>query len=217
MKILNTEKEDYHLHSFNFSDGLSTIDEIARFAGEIGMKKIAITDHSQFCLDKSVYGKKSARTIVTRWKNVFNDVEVIFGVEGDLINEDGDCCFDIQGKEGDFRILSYHREIYAGNHSKVADGFIKAIQRYHDKISVIGHLCAGLNHDDALRVIKEANKHKVPLELNAKYFLFDPEKWRVLLDNAEQIYINSDAHTLWELKTRRKDAREKLREMGYPA
>jgi hypothetical protein len=38
---------------------------------------------------------------------------VIFGVEGDLLNEKGDVCFEIQGQKPDFIILSAHYECYA--------------------------------------------------------------------------------------------------------
>jgi histidinol phosphatase-like PHP family hydrolase len=51
VKILNTMGEDYHMHSINYSDGMNTIDEIVQYAGKIGLKKITITDHSQFMLD----------------------------------------------------------------------------------------------------------------------------------------------------------------------
>ena len=51
MKILNSIHEDYHVHSLNYSDGLNTIDEIAEYAGKIGLKKIIITDHSQAVID----------------------------------------------------------------------------------------------------------------------------------------------------------------------
>ncbi len=95
MKILNTLYEDYHVHSLNYSDGMNTIDEVVKFAWESGMKKLVFTDYSQFVLDKNHIGFKNRRSHITRWKNVFNDVDVLFGVEWDLMNESGECCFDI--------------------------------------------------------------------------------------------------------------------------
>jgi histidinol phosphatase-like PHP family hydrolase len=96
MKLLNTIHEDYHIHSLNFSDGMNTIDEIAQYAGKMGMKKIAITDHSQKVLDRANITLKNRRPKMSERKNVHNDVEVIFGVEADLLDEEGNCCFDIQ-------------------------------------------------------------------------------------------------------------------------
>ena len=81
MEIVNNEFEDFHMHSLTFSDGLNSIDEIVKFAGDIGLKKIAITDHCQAYLDARGYVKKSSYGIIKRWQNVFNEVEVIFGIE----------------------------------------------------------------------------------------------------------------------------------------
>ena len=85
MDIVNKEHEDFHIHSFTFSDGLNTIDEIVKFAGHIGLKKIAITDHCQAYLDGRGYIKKSGYGIVKRWQNVFKDVEVIFGIAASIV------------------------------------------------------------------------------------------------------------------------------------
>ena len=217
MKILNTEKEDYHVHSMNYSDGLSTIDEIARFAGEIGMKKIVICDHSQALIDKDQLAKKTFRSIALRWKNVFNDVDISFGVEADVLNEKGDICSNIGGEEGSFLILSYHDYLFKGNKKKAADAFIKAIERYHDKINIIGHVVLGLTEQEAERVIKVANKYKIPCELNCKYFFKYPDAWGVLFRTADKVYVNSDAHTLYEIKELRKQAWNRLKEMRIVA
>jgi histidinol phosphatase-like PHP family hydrolase len=69
------------------------------------LKEIAITDHSDLIMQKSLlpnndprYGfyPSGARYSVKRWQNVHNDVKVLFGVEGDVINEQGEVCFTIQ-------------------------------------------------------------------------------------------------------------------------
>ena len=96
------------MHSINFSDGFNTIDEIVTFAGKIGLSKIAITDHNQAYLDKKNFPRRSYRNIINRWQNVFNDVEVAFGVEADILNSKGDVCMDIQGSQSDLVILSTH-------------------------------------------------------------------------------------------------------------
>lgn len=215
MQIINTEKEDYHLHSSNFSDGLNSIDEITAFAGTLGMRKIVITDHSQATLDKFNFARRTFRSIIKRWRNVHNSVDVSFGVEADLLNEQGDICSEIDGHEGEFIVLSYHREVYRSPASTVATGFLRAIEKYRAKINLVGHVCEGISSEAAAQVIGAANKYQVPLELNAKYYLGNPEAWKVLLDNTERFYINSDAHTLWELKTRRADARALLERSGY--
>lgn len=215
MQILNTEKEDYHLHSVTFSDGFNTIDEIVQFAGTIGMKEIVITDHSQAALDAHQYHKKTSRAIIQRWQNVFNDVSVKFGVEADLLNEDGDICDHISGHKADFLVLSYHRTVFKGDKSKVADAFVKALERHKDRINLIGHVCLGQSVEDYMKVVETANALSIPAEINARYYLKDPDHWQAFLKNIRLTYINSDAHTLWELKNRRLDARKALKETGF--
>jgi histidinol phosphatase-like PHP family hydrolase len=215
MNILNPGPEDYHIHSITFSDGWNSVDEIVRYAGDIGLTKIAICDHSMALLKAEGLITKTYRSPCKRWQNVFNDVTVIFGVEADLLNTSGDVCLEIQGLEGDFIILSYHEEVFKSESNKIANGFINAIKRYHEKIDCIGHICYGIDNADALTVIKAANEYNIPLELNAKYFVKNPENWRVLLDNAARLYINSDSHLLSDLRDLRPQAFEILQQMKY--
>ena len=225
MKILNTEKEDYHVHSFNFSDGMSDIDEIVKFAGQLGMKKLVITDHSQAGIDAHGEPKKASRSLLkgeNRWFNVFNDVEISFGVEADLLDEEGNICDHIQGVRGDFIILSYHEEVFKGDPKKVTQAFIKAIEKYHDKIHCIGHIYAFIKETgiDIAKIVACANKYKIPFELNCRYITSgkhkaDMEALKVMLDKAESIYVNSDAHTLWELKELRNLGFKFLKDNGF--
>jgi len=213
MKILNTEQEDYHVHSSNFSDSWNSVDEVVKYAGSIGMKKIVFCDHSQACLNYHKMSKRVFRSAIYRWKNVHNDVDVSFGVEADLLNSDGDICSHIDGVEGDFIILSYHDDVYSGK--DVVEGFLKAIDRFHEKIDLIGHVCCGISTEGALRIIQQANKYNIPCELNAKYFEKYPDVWDVLFKNADSIYVNSDAHVLNDLRDLRKNAFKRLKELGY--
>ena len=215
MKILNPGQEDYHIHSINFSDGWNTVDEIVRYAGEIGLKKIAICDYSEAVMKIDGFARKTYRFPFKRWQNVFNDVAVIFGVEADLLNTSGDVCMEIDGMAGNFTILSYHDEMFKTSSDKIAGSFIAAIKKYRDKIDCIGHICLGLDAADALRVVNTANEYNIPLELNAKYFVKNPENWRVLLDNAARLYVNSDAHVLSDLRDLRPQAFQILKQMKY--
>lgn len=216
MKIINLENEDYHIHSFNFSDGWNTIDEIVRYSCEIGMKKIAICDHSGAWLKKKNFQRKVYRSPLDRWSNVLNSVDVILGVEADLLNSEGDICDYIDSNiPENFIILSYHHSVFESGAELAANAFIKAIQRHHSKINIIGHVCEGLNEEDAKKVIFEANRFGIPLELNAKYFLRDADKWRVLLDNAQKIYVNSDGHVLKDIRDLRKESFQVLKNRGY--
>ncbi len=120
MEIVNPGKEDYHIHSLNYSDGMNTIDEIVKYAGDINFKKIAITDHCQVHIEKRKFVLKNYYSMLERWENVHNEVEVRFGVEADLLNENGDVCMDIQGITPQIIILSSHpAPVYSGDPNKI--------------------------------------------------------------------------------------------------
>jgi histidinol phosphatase-like PHP family hydrolase len=81
-RIINDPYSDYHIHSV-LSDGTATIEEIVQYAGKIGMKEIAITDHSDFMVEilKERCGlmpSGGARYALNSRENVHNEVKVIF-------------------------------------------------------------------------------------------------------------------------------------------
>ena len=220
MKILNTIHEDYHTHSINYSDGMNTIDEIVQHAGKIGLKKITITDHSQFEQDQAGFARRNRRSFTRRWVNIHNDVEVFFGIEGDLMDDEGNCCFDIQGVEPDFCILSCHHSCYKGDLKNITQAYINAIHKYQDKIKCMGHICDfhTSGYLDVEAVAKALNQYQIPIELNC-YSLHtkktDLEKLDQLLSLIEWwVYVNSDMHTLNDFSYRQAGF-DYLKEKGY--
>ena len=226
-KFINLDARDYHMHTSTFSDGLNTIEEIVQFAWKIGLTEVAITDHSQACLEMFMKHHKFyrawARWTLPHWKNVHNDVNVIFWVEWDLLNESGDVSFDIQWIEGDFLILSAHSDIYQWDPQTVTEGTIKAIERYHEKIRFIGHPCNNADfwkYYDIERLVECANTYKIPLEFNAKNLLLGKtniDKLHILFEKADRLYLNSDAHTLYQLREARPFALQFLKDNNYIA
>ncbi|MBI2103297.1 PHP domain-containing protein [Candidatus Woesearchaeota archaeon] len=224
MEIINPDGRDYHMHSLNYSDGLNTIDELVIFAGRFGLEEIAITDHSDAALKASGLAMKTYRGIVQkegRWQNIHNDVRVIFGVEGDILNENGDICDTIQGKEGDFLVLSLHKEVYQGDFSRVTEAYCRALEHFAAKIKVLGHPCIKApyqQHLDIVAVTELANQLGVAMEFNCANLVnekTDKKQEDKMLTRAERVYVNSDAHTLHELKTARAEGFAFLREYWY--
>jgi len=220
MKIISTIDEDHHLHSFNFSDGMNTIDTIVEMAPSFGLKKITITDHSQALLDHFNYARKCSRSVaIKRWENIYNDIVVNFGVEADLLDENGTICDHIQGKSSDGIILAAHKEIYRGNKDLMTQGYIRAIKQNHEKIMFIGHLDAKIYapYVDVAKVIEVANNYGIPLEFNCANHIddgkIDRDNQKILLAKADKIIVNSDAHTLNELRDLRKIGYDFLRKM----
>ncbi len=219
MRIVNPGREDFHIHSSNFSDGLNSIDEIVQYAGKLGLAKIAITDHSQATLDSDGIGKKTFRSIIYRWKNVFNKVEVIFGVEADLLNRDGDVCFDIQGVESDFVVLSAHDRVFQNKPKRITEAYLNAITQYHKKINCIGHPDSKLfaKDVDIEQVIGAANDYGIPMEFNTGNLLSGKSDLRLLkkiLARANKVMVNSDTHVLADLKYNRAAGFEYLEKQG---
>ncbi|MFZ1291639.1 MAG: PHP domain-containing protein [Melioribacteraceae bacterium] len=221
MEIINPGNEDYHIHSINFSDGLNTIDEIVKFAGEIGLTKIAITDHNQVYLDTRNFPRKSYRGIIKRWKNVFNNVEVQFGIEADILNSNGDICMDIQGDESELIILSTHQSPpYQEDSKTITLGYLNSIERYHDKIKFLGHPCSVYHGEnvDIIAVTELCNKYQIPMEVNGANLSTNRTnltKLKQMLKLVDRIYVNSDSHTLYELKTVRQIAFQYLKGNGF--
>ena len=224
MKILNPWNTwDFHMHSINFSDGLNTIDELVVHAGKIWLKKIAITDHSQTAIDLSWLRKKNIRSVCSSWRNIHNDVEVIFWVEWDIIDDIWGACLHIQKIEWNFTLLSLHPYgTYSWDSKNITEAYIRAIQSNPWKIDCIAHPCMKMpwlsEHLDIQKLVTFCNENKIPLELNGKNLLHgrtDIEKLKIMLNKANEIYVNSDAHTLYELYEARKFAFDWLKENGY--
>lgn len=221
VKVLNTIHEDYHIHSLNYSDGMNTVDEIVQYAGKIWMKKIVITDHSQALIDTEWLAKKHWRTTIKRRKNVHNDVEVSFGIEWDLLDEEGNCCFDVWWIESDFCILSCHPEVFKGDLKNITQAYINAIHKYHDKIKCIGHIYHNKTSQylDIEEVVKVLNQYQIPIELNCSYLAVsgwtNEEKLDKLLSIVEAwVYVNSDLHVLNDFHNRQLGF-DYLKEKGF--
>lgn len=221
MEIINPGNEDYHMHSINFSDGLNTIDEIVKFAGDIGLNKIAITDHNQTYLEKRGFARRTYRNIIKRWRNMFNDVEVHFGIEADILNKNGDVCMEIQGEQSDLIILSTHPSPpFEDEPKNITQAYLNAIERFHNKISFLGHPCSVYYGDyiDIEKVTDLCNNYDIPMEVNGANILTNrtnTNNLKKMLNMVDKIYINSDSHTLFELKYARPAAIQYLNENGF--
>ncbi len=147
-------------------------------------------------------------------------MEVIFGVEGDLLDAEGNCCFEIHRQESDFRILSLHSATYQGDLKRVTQSYLNAIAKYHEQIDLIGHpfytkTCEFLEVESFVDCL---NQYGIPLEIDTAYLRkerTDLNKLKYALEHLETgVYVNSDMHTFgdWE---QRKAGFELLRKRGF--
>lgn len=226
MKIMNSAGYgDFHLHSSTLSDGLNSIDEIAVQAGLMDYTKIAITDHNREYLYRHDFKNNTHYSIIAsgRWKNIHNSVEIVFGVEADLLNENGDICHDIQSHFPEFIVLSAHEKIYSGSPGSIKQAYLNAIERHGSKINVLGHLCVKqfadrLTLDDMADIVAAANRAGIALELNCANLTTNKTSLphlNVMLSACQCLYVNSDAHTLHELKSLRQTGFSYLKDHGF--
>ena len=200
MKLINPES-DLHTHSLQFSDGLNTIDELVWMAGKLGLKKLAITDHS----DARPRSLISYRVVLNRYRNVINDVEVVFGVEADLLNDDGDICTTIQKQESEFVLLSAHPDTFKGNPERITEAWLKAMERHHERLQFLGHPCDYFPHIGIARVTRAANEYSIPLEIDTSNLtagITDMKLSDEMVALADRIVVNTDAHSLADMTTR---------------
>ena len=221
MRLVNDpNREDYHMHTDTFSDGENTAEEIVGVAGEIGLTKIAITDHSRMILDSYIRNwevdmepKEDRDKFKERWQGKHaNGVKVIIGLEADLLDGEGNICdynWDPRFKE-DWLILSAHEYGYKGHPAEVMQGYLKAIQRHGERIKIIGHPYCSRDFatDTNMRELaKAANDHGIAGEINGKCLRGDITDYDLLnemLEHFDRIVINSDAHSLNSLRYGRK-------------
>jgi histidinol phosphatase-like PHP family hydrolase len=216
---------DYHIHSSSISDGMNSIDEIVIQAGKLKYKEIAITDHNREYLDFYNFHPKTHYSIIAsgRWKNLYNDVKTIFGVEADLLNEKGDICDDIQNFTPEFIILSAHQKIYRGKPSKIKEGYFNAIKRYKEKIKFLGHLCTKqfseyLTAKDIIEIVSRAKEASISVELNCANLVNGKtceRNLKALLSCCDSLYVNSDAHTLYEFVNLRREGFKYLKSHDF--
>jgi len=226
MKIRNDiTAGDYHIHSSTISDGMNSIDEIVIEAGKLNYKEIAITDHNQEYLNCYNFSARTHYSIISsgRWKNIHNNVHVVFGVEADILNENGDICDTIQNISPEFMILSAHQSIYSGNPNLLKNGYLNAINRYGSKIKLLGHLCLQqfsdyLNSKDIVEIVSAANEAGISLELNCANLVNNKTcetSLKAMLSCCRSLYVNSDAHTLYEFINVRKEGFKYLKSNNF--
>jgi DNA polymerase (family 10) len=194
-------KGDLHMHS-TWSDGGSSIEDMAVKSAELGYEYIAITDHSQ---GLKIAGGLSAHKLDLKRKEIerlnkkYKNIKILFGSEVD-IDSSGNLDYpDEILKEMDIVIGAIHAG-FKQSKEAITKRVIKACQNKY--VSIIAHPTGRLwgSRDaydiDFIEVFKAAKDTNTALEINSypqRLDLNDVNS-RMAKEAGVKIVINTDSH-----------------------
>jgi DNA polymerase (family X) len=204
---LDDLRGDLHIHS-GWSDGASRIEETVEVARSLGYSYLAITDHSRSLAISGGLNEerlKAQGQEIDQLNQQWDDFRVFKGTEVDVLKEGMLDYSDEVLRDLDVVIASIHTHFHLDK-EKQTTRIIEAIK--DDNVDMIGHLSGRLLNRrpayelDMERVLEEAAKHQVILEINSHPDRLDVDA-EVALKAKEygiKISINSDAHHKNDLK-----------------
>ncbi|RQW04629.1 MAG: histidinol-phosphatase [Calditrichaeota bacterium] len=192
-----------HVHS-NYSDGISTISELAEACRAQGFSYLVISDHSRsaaYAGGLSVERIHQQISEIDQINKSFSDFRILKSIESDILS-DGRLDYEEDVlKLFDLVIASIHSRLNMSQ-SEATDRIIKAME--NPFLTILGHptgrlLLAREGYPvDMKAVIEAAATLNVALELNSNPHRLDTD-WRYLKQAKEQgvkISINPDAHRI---------------------
>lgn len=198
---LSDIKGDVHMHS-KWSDGKSSIEEMALKAKELGYEYIAITDHSP---SSRIAGGLSVERLYEKKKEVeavnkkLKGIKILMGSEVD-IKSDGSLDYpDEVLKDIDLVIASVHSG-FKMDRETMTMRIVKTLQ--NPFVHVLGHPTGRLIGErdpyqvDIDRVIKTAKELGKAIEVNSFYLRLDLNDINVskAVDMGVRIAISTDSH-----------------------
>lgn len=191
----------FHLHTTR-SDGVNTLEEMVIAARERGLRYLGVSDHSQtafYAQGLKEDALKEQEKEVRKIQEKYPDIRIFWGIESDIL-ADGSLDYpESVLKKFDFVIASIHSR-FQMDRETMTERMLQAIRNPYTRF--IGHLTGRLllgrkGYDlDMERVIREAEKFDVAIEINAHPQRLDVD-WRfgtVLRDAGTKVSVNPDAH-----------------------
>ena len=191
-------KGDLHVHS-KYSDGTSTIKDIALYAEKMGYQYVGICDHSQ---GLKVAGGVSAKIEEVRKINrQLKKVKVLCGTEVDILNDGSLDYPDSVLKEFDLVIAAIHSGFKQSQH-QLTRRIVSACKNKY--VHVIAHPTGRLfgvrdsYEIDFDEILKVASDYQVALELNCFPQRLDLNDINCMRARAKKVKIalGTDAHIL---------------------
>jgi DNA polymerase (family 10) len=192
-----------HTHS-NWSDGVNTIEDMAKGAIKRGFKYLVISDHSQ----SAYYAKglfpdriKAQHELIDELNKKLKPFKIFKSIESDILN-DGSLDYEEEILSTfDLVITSVHSNLKM-NEEKAMARLLKAIANPYT--TILGHMTGRLllsrkgfpvNYDT---IINACARHNVVIELNAHSRRLDMD-WRQIpkaIEKGVLISIDPDAHAV---------------------
>jgi putative hydrolase len=187
-------------------------------AEKLGLKEIAITDHSYLGYNHIKPGDlEKMREDISAIKDKYK-VKILLGIEANLISRDGDIDIsDEELKDLDLVILGYHKwsrvkfneffkfvlpNFLRKKPSKAqiernTEAYIKAMDKH--RVSILAHLGYAKCAVDYVRLAKECVKRNIYIELNGKRINFDVDTFKAMAETGVKFIIDSDAHNCLDI------------------
>ena len=192
-----------HVHS-TYSDGVDSLEAMARAVQERGFEYMGIADHSQAA---AYAGGLRVEEVQRQWEEIdqLNEelapFRIFKGIESDILS-DGSLDYDDDLlAQFDFVVASVHSQFNLSRDAMTAR-IVRAIE--HPAATIIGHPTGRLLLDregyavDIDSIIEAAARCGVALEINAHPSRLDLD-WRHVKkarDHGVQIAVNTDAHSV---------------------
>ena len=192
-----------HVHS-TYSDGVDSLETMARAVQERGFEYMGIADHSQAA---AYAGGLRVEEVQRQWEEIdrLNEelapFRIFKGIESDILS-DGSLDYDDDLlAQFDFVVASVHSQFNLSRDAMTAR-IVRAIE--HPATTIVGHPTGRLLLDregyavDIEQIIEAAVRCGIALEINAHPSRLDLD-WRHVKkarDHGVQIAVNTDAHSV---------------------
>lgn len=213
---------DFHMHTFR-SDGKSTIEENVIKAIESGLEIIAITDHGPGHMFFGIKEKQilDLRKEVDRLNKKYDNIEILLGIEANILGVDGSLDVSDLIKENiDILLAGYHFgskpkrffrdfKIHLYNFLGKKSEYFKQKIKDYNTLSLINamknHSIDILTHPgdkgqvDIEKIAKTALETKTVLEINKRHKFLNVDQLKKIKDYPINFVVSSDAHHFSEI------------------